>query len=96
MCNNGKCVCISGYTGDDCKTEPIKPSPPPSCTTNCNSPYGICNNGKCVCISGYTGDDCKTEPIKPSPSPPTSSRKVGPILLISLSALLIVLLIIIL
>lgn len=48
-CVNGKCVCDSGFTGDDCSEN--------SCPGNCNN-RGRCVDGQCVCNDGFTGADC--------------------------------------
>ncbi|KAF0881950.1 TENX protein, partial [Crocuta crocuta] len=48
-CENGRCVCDHGYTGDDCGVR--------SCPRGC-SQRGRCEDGRCVCDPGYTGDDC--------------------------------------
>ncbi|KAL0193499.1 hypothetical protein M9458_011795, partial [Cirrhinus mrigala] len=48
-CEDGKCVCFEGYTGEDCSVL--------TCPANCND-QGQCLNGMCICDLGFTGDDC--------------------------------------
>ncbi|XP_072096761.1 tenascin isoform X9 [Mobula birostris] len=52
-CIDGKCVCDSGFTGDDCGIVD-------SCPNDC-SDQGRCINGACHCFEGYAGEDCSQE-----------------------------------
>ena len=54
ICKDGKCVCNSGFKGDDCST--INPS---TCPNDCSG-HGECDNSTatCKCDDGYEGDDC--------------------------------------
>jgi hypothetical protein len=53
---DGTCVCVTGWTGDDCSVE---------CRGGFESPCsrnGLCmQDGSCVCDQGWTGLDCSIE-----------------------------------
>lgn len=53
---DGTCVCVTGWTGDDCSME---------CRGGFESPCsrnGLCmQDGSCVCDQGWTGVDCSIE-----------------------------------
>lgn len=48
-CDQGKCVCDVGWTGDKCDQLP--------CDERC-SDHGQCRNGTCVCSRGWNGKHC--------------------------------------
>ncbi|CAJ0950249.1 unnamed protein product [Ranitomeya imitator] len=48
-CDDGVCVCDSGYAGPDCSSR--------TCPENCHN-QGRCDDGKCVCNPGFSGLDC--------------------------------------
>eukprot|EP01117_Protostelium_nocturnum_P019690 TRINITY_DN859_c1_g1_i1.p1 TRINITY_DN859_c1_g1~~TRINITY_DN859_c1_g1_i1.p1 ORF type:complete len:948 (+),score=271.71 TRINITY_DN859_c1_g1_i1:180-3023(+) len=52
-CDYGTCVCLNGFTGDDCSQI--------ACSTDCGAPlgHGSCNNGVCLCGADWTGDNCQ-------------------------------------
>lgn len=51
-CQDGKCVCPSGYTGANCEKT--------LCTgIDCKN-GGTCKDGKCQCPAGYEGSLCET------------------------------------
>ncbi|KAF3556911.1 hypothetical protein F2Q69_00012693, partial [Brassica cretica] len=51
-CVDGKCRCLLGYHGHDCKIR--------SCPNNCSG-HGKCTTrGVCICENGFTGIDCST------------------------------------
>ena len=52
-CNNGHCVCFSGYIGYNCLDAD------PCYGISCSS-RGVCNKGKCDCNAGYKGYRCQT------------------------------------
>lgn len=57
-CDDGTCICPSGYTGANCENED-------RCYTNnihCLN-GGTCFDGKCDCPVGYTGLNCEVETI---------------------------------
>lgn len=56
-CEQNKCVCNAGWSGEDCLT------PSNNCdSTKCKSPNGTCNkNGICECGPGYAGENCLTK-----------------------------------
>jgi len=47
-CNDGHCMCWSGYSGEMCQH---------SCPNEC-SHQGECIEGACLCFAGYLGVDC--------------------------------------
>ncbi|EPY85409.1 tenascin-X [Camelus ferus] len=49
-CEDGRCVCDPGYTGDDCGSR--------SCPWDCGEGGRCCLEGRCVCDDGYEGEDC--------------------------------------
>ncbi|XP_028819747.1 tenascin-like isoform X3 [Denticeps clupeoides] len=51
-CMDGKCVCFSGYTGEDCSIS--------ACPDNCSN-KGKCVDGQCVCDPGFTGPVCSSK-----------------------------------
>ncbi|XP_078605593.1 usherin-like isoform X2 [Branchiostoma floridae x Branchiostoma japonicum] len=55
-CENGRCVCDEGFTGDDCSER--------ACPDNCKD-RGDCVNGVCVCKPGFTGADCSLRACVP-------------------------------
>ncbi|XP_066294310.1 tenascin-X-like isoform X3 [Branchiostoma lanceolatum] len=55
-CENGRCVCDEGFTGDDCSER--------ACPDNCKD-RGDCVNGVCVCKPGFTGADCSQRACVP-------------------------------
>lgn len=48
-CDQGKCECDIGWTGDKCDQLP--------CDERC-SEHGQCKNGTCVCSRGWNGKHC--------------------------------------
>jgi syndecan 4 len=62
--SSSKCICPSGFTGNNCENDP--PIPPGGCShdNHCGR-YGKCINGKCVCEDGFTGNSCQHPPEDP-------------------------------
>ncbi|MCF8258343.1 MAG: hypothetical protein K9J06_12380 [Flavobacteriales bacterium] len=56
-CNDGTCVCPTGFTGEFCQTVVVPPNPCEN--VNCGS-NGECVDGTCVCDEGYEGANCGT------------------------------------
>lgn len=52
-CNDGKCDCPEGFTGDHCELEACD-------LVNCMN-GGVCNNGTCECPEGFSGTNCEVE-----------------------------------
>lgn len=56
-CNNGSCVCPSGFEGTNCETT-TDPCTDITCTN------GDCNNGACDCEPGWKGSKCDVPDFK--------------------------------
>ena len=52
--NTGRCVCNSGWSGDECST--------PQRSLDCGE-HGKESNGWCVCDPGWKGGTCQTAPL---------------------------------
>ncbi len=57
-CDNGTCVCASGWEGDICTT-PVGNADP--CLNVVCQNGGACVDGTCSCTVGYEGVNCETE-----------------------------------
>lgn len=57
-CDNGVCVCASGWEGDICTT-PVG-NADPCLNVNCQN-GGTCVDGSCNCTVGYEGTNCEIE-----------------------------------
>lgn len=55
-CNNGVCVCPTGYTGTYCEQEIVLPDP---CKDVVCQNGGTCVDGSCFCPAGYEGEHCE-------------------------------------
>lgn len=57
-CEQNKCVCETGWSGEDCLTPSVKCD-----STKCISPNGACGTrtGICECSPGYAGENCSTK-----------------------------------
>lgn len=59
-CNNGKCVCPTGFTGTYCETTITPPAPDPCKNVTCQN-GGVCDSGVCKCPTGYEGTYCESK-----------------------------------
>jgi len=55
-CQDGHCICPSGWTGPNCQT-PVTTDP---CQNMTCKNGGYCQNGACVCPQDWAGADCGT------------------------------------
>lgn len=57
-CEQNKCVCETGWSGEDCLTPSVKCD-----STKCKTPNGSCGTrtGICECSPGYAGENCSTK-----------------------------------
>ncbi|WP_276135087.1 calcium-binding EGF-like domain-containing protein [Polluticoccus soli] len=51
-CQDGKCICPSGFVGVNCEKTPCS-------DVDCRN-GGTCKDGKCLCPAGYEGSNCET------------------------------------
>jgi len=56
-CQDGSCICPSGYTGTHCENAPVVITDP--CTGVVCQNGGTCSGGTCTCPSGYEGVHCE-------------------------------------
>ncbi|CAL4193191.1 unnamed protein product, partial [Meganyctiphanes norvegica] len=68
-CDNGKCLCKDGFSGDDCSIK--------DCNPVCVEKQGDCVDGKCICKPGFTGEDCGTDIVKCGVENPVPTRIVN-------------------
>lgn len=55
LCFRGKCLCETGYTGNDCSQISVQMA---ACKNDCNN-NGACKMEKCFCYPGYSGKYCE-------------------------------------
>ena len=59
VCSAGECLCLDGYTGEDCDIEPDQCVYPT--VLECGN-HGHCTAGRCICDPGFEGAFCEVRP----------------------------------